>query len=318
LIRSLLVTAVAVVGVGALAAAGSSGDSAAGPPGAAGSPARSGGLPTTTGVIPAALRIQLSPAQVSAAAGRCAAWADRAGFADNGYVGGSLTTAIAVAIGESGCNPAACYDDTTGQECTPASTSGSHDSIDRGVWQINSRAWPQVSNSCAFRGLCNAKVAYGSVSADGSFFGPWTVYLTDHYAQFVWAAQQAVNALRGGTITSGLLGSCAAYAAGAPGAQVRLANCGSGSASQQWTTSASTLRTTGGLCLTAAPAAGAPVTVLRCTGSRVQDWERGPGSGLRNAGTGLCLADAGSSRTPGHLLTGQPCARRQGQAWFRP
>jgi hypothetical protein len=317
LIRKLIVMAVAVVGVGALAAAGPPGDSAAGPHGTAVGSARSGGLPATTGVIPAALPIRLSPAQVSAAAGRCAAWASRAGFANNGYVGGSLTTAIAVAIGESGCNPAACYDDTTGQECTPASTSGSHDSIDRGVWQINGRAWPHVSNSCAFRGLCNAKVAYGQVSADGSFFGPWTVYLTDHYAQFVWAAQQAVNALRGGTITSGLLGSCAADA-DSPGSQVRLATCGSGSASQQWMTSATTLRTTGGLCLTAALPAGTPVTVQRCAGRRVQAWERGPGSELRNAATGLCLADAGSSRAPGHLLTGQPCARRQGQAWFRP
>jgi hypothetical protein len=93
-----------------------------------------------------------------------------------------------VAIGESGCNPAACYDDTTGQECTPASTSRSHDSIDRGVCQINSRAWPQVGNSCAFRGLGSAKVACGQVSADGSFFGPWTVYLTDRRSGWRTAA----------------------------------------------------------------------------------------------------------------------------------
>jgi hypothetical protein len=287
-------------------------------PGDSSGPGSSPGAANSPGVIAAGLNIQLSPAALSAAAGRCAAWASRAGFADNGYVGGNMVTAIAVALGESGCNPAACFDDTTGRECTPAGTSGSSDSIDRGVWQINSAAWKNVSNSCAYRGLCNARVAYAQVSADGTYFGPWTVYRTDTFARYLWAAQQAVNALRTGTITSALIGSCAAYPADRQGTEVQLANCGSGAADQQWKTSASTLRTGQGLCLGATSTKAGPVTVQSCNGSRLQNWQHHAGSALYNPGARLCLTDPGSSLRPGKVLTDGSCTRAQNKGWFKP
>lgn len=319
MIRSLLVTVIVIASIGVLSAQDSASESArrgqASTDSTVSSTAGPAGQP---GVIAAGLNIQLSPAEVSAAASRCAAWASRAGFADNGYVGGSLVTAIAVAIGESGCNPAACFDDTTSRECTPAGTRGSHDSIDRGVWQVNSAAWKNVSNSCAYRGLCNARVAYAKVSADGSYFGPWTVYLTGHFTRFLWIAQQAVNALRAGTITSALIGSCAAYAADSEGARVQLANCGSGASDQQWTNSGSTLRTGHGLCLAAPSAKSGPVTVQRCNGSRLQNWQHHAGSTLYNPGARLCLTDPGSSVTPGKVMTDRSCTRTQNKAWFKP
>jgi hypothetical protein len=311
LIRSLLATATAVT---AIAFLGTSGVSAS----KIGSPGGRSPRVVPAGIIPAGLHVQLSAAQLSAAAGRCASWASAAGFANNGYQNGSLTTAIAVALAESGCNPAACFNDTTGRECTQASTRGSHDSIDRGVWQINSHAWKNVGNSCAFRGRCNAKVAYQQVSAFGSYFAPWTTYLTDHFAGFLWAAQQAVNSLRRGTITSALIGSCAAYPAQSQGASARLANCGSAAKDQQWQVTGGILRTGENLCLGATSARPGPVTVQRCTGNRLQRWQHRGGALLRNVGAGLCLTDPGSSVKPGRVLTDGSCTKRQNKGWFRP
>jgi hypothetical protein len=311
LIRSLFstVAAAAVTGIMTLTFATSSGVSDHGPHhGPDQSTARAG-------VIPAGLHVHLSEVQAVAAADRCAQWASRAGFPDNGYLGGSLTTAVAIALAESGCNPHACYNDTTGQECTPAGTQGSRDSIDRGAWQINTKSWKGVTNACAYTGRCAATVAYLHVSQWGSYFSPWTTYLTDHFAGYLWAAQQAVNALGRGTLTSALIGSCAA--ANGAGSHVVLANCGSGTARQQWSVAGRRLRSSGGLCLTAPRGAGA-VTVARCDGSRRQAWQPRAGAELYNSGDRLCLADPGASTAPGHAVTVRRCAERQAQAWFRP
>jgi hypothetical protein len=305
MIRSLLITVVAVATIGTVSVVGPPGESAT-------RPAPAASQPVPPGAIKAHLPVRLSPAALSAAASRCARWASRAGFAANGYVGGSLTTAVAVALAESGCNPAACYDDTARRECTPAGTRGSKHSIDRGAWQINSAAWKNVSDSCAYRGACNARAAY-RIAAAGTYFSPWTVYLTDRYSRFLWAAQRAVSALRTGTLTSAMLGRCAAYPAGLAGAAARLAACGSGAAGQQWTSSGGRLTTGGGLCLTA-PAKPGPVTVRRCTGGRLQAWRPRAGAALVNPAGPLCLTGSARSRE----LTAEHCARRQSQAWFRP
>jgi hypothetical protein len=306
MVRSLLITVVAVATIGTVSAAGPPGESAARPGRPA--PAASQPLPARPGAIKAHLPVRLSPAALDAAASRCARWASRAGFAANGYVGGSLTTAVAVALAESGCNPSACYDDTARRECTPAGTRGSKHSIDRGAWQINSRAWKNVSDACAYRGTCNARAAY-RVAADGSYFSPWTVYLINRYSRYLWAAQRAVSALGTGTLTSALPGRCAA-AAHQAGAAARLAACGSGAADQQWTSSGGRLRA-GALCLTAARAGGA-ATVRRCTGGQDQAWRPRAGAALYNPATGQCLTARGQS------LTGAHCARGQNQGWFRP
>jgi hypothetical protein len=270
------------------------------------------------GIIPARVRVRLSSAELAAAARRCATWASEAGFANNGFQGGSLTTAVAVALAESGCDPAACYDEATGRACTRADARGSGDSVDRGAWQLNSQAWPHVSASCAYDGRCGARIAYRRVSEYGSYFGPWRAYTTDRFAHYLWAAQRAVSGLRRGTLTSALLGSCAAHPADSRGARVRLANCGSGAADQLWTTSGSTLRSGAGFCLSATAPGTGPVTLQSCTGSRLQDWRRRAGATLYNPGVGLCLTNPGSSLRPGHGLTTGTCRERQDTAWFRP
>lgn len=327
LIRSLLVTVILSAAIGVLYA--STGESATRraphhPAAASGSgdPDQVAGpaavRPARPGVIGAHLHVSMSPAQLSAAATRCARWASRAGFANNGYVGGSLTTAVAIALAESGCNPSACFNDTTRRECTAAGTRGSHDSIDRGAWQINSHAWRTVSDSCAYRGLCNARVAYRQVSAYGSYFGPWTTYLTDHYAGFLWAAQQGASAISRGTLASAMIGSCAAHRADKTGAAVRLANCGNGATSQQWTVSGRRLRTGGGLCLAATSGRPGTVVLRRCSGSRFQQWQQRAGSTLYNTGARLCLTDPGAAVHPGVALVTRRCGHRQDEAWFRP
>ncbi|MGO9164580.1 MAG: ricin-type beta-trefoil lectin domain protein [Streptosporangiaceae bacterium] len=263
------------------------------------------------------LRIHLSPAGLARAAGRCAGWATDAGFADNGYLGGALTTAVAVALAESGCNPAACYDDTRRAECTPPGRA--RDSVDRGAWQINSKAWDRVPDSCAYSGPCAGRVAYKAVSAYGTYFAPWAVYDADYFAAYLPAAQQAVTALRTGTVTSGMIGSCLAYPDDQPGAQAELGNCGSGQPDQRWRMAGDTLRTRLGLCLAVRSAAdGAAAVLRRCRASGWQRWRSHPDSALINRGAHRCLADPGGAVRAGTPVVVSACDGQRDQAWFRP
>ena len=148
MIRRSLVLAAAVASLALLLtttfSAGPSGASAAVASTAAGRPAGTPPL-ARPGVIAAGPTVRMSPAEASRAALRCASWASKAGFANNGP-SGHLVVAVAIALAESGCDPQACLNDTTHRECTPSGTRHSHDSIDRGAWQINSHYWPNVSN----------------------------------------------------------------------------------------------------------------------------------------------------------------------------
>jgi hypothetical protein len=150
--------------------------------------------PARPGTITAGLHIQMTPAQASGAAKRCASWARKAGFAGHGR-NSHLVTAVAIGMAESGCDASACFNNTTGDECTPWGTRHSRDSIDRGAWQINSHYWRNVSNWCAYRGPCSARRAYELVSADGTYFKPWQTYLTGAYRRYLPAARAAVRAL---------------------------------------------------------------------------------------------------------------------------
>src|ERR1700722_5674876 len=152
----------------------------------------------------------ITGAALATAAGRGARWAANAGFSDDGYLAGGLVTAVAVALAESGCTPAACFDDTRSRACSEAAMRRA-DSIDRGAWQLNSKAWRSISNRCAFDGPCAARAAYMKISSVGTFFARWTQYATDAFAHYLWAAQGAVSGLRAGTVTSALAGSCLGY-----------------------------------------------------------------------------------------------------------
>jgi len=85
--------------------------------------------------------------------------------------GGDVTTAAAVALAESGGETSAVGTNTDG-------------SRDRGLWQINDRWHPEVSDACAFDAGCNARAAY-AISQGWTDFSPWTTYRTGAYQQFV-------------------------------------------------------------------------------------------------------------------------------------
>jgi hypothetical protein len=272
---------------------------------------------TGPGVHADGLQVHLTGASLTTAASRCARWAANAGFANNGYLAGSLTTAVAVALTESGCSTTACWDDTRHQTCSPRSVRR-RDSVDRGAWQLNSKAWGSIPNSCAFSGQCAADAAYAQVSAFGTFFAPWTSYSIDLYAGMLWAAQKAVNALRQGKIASAVTGSCVGYPADRRGALVRLANCNS-RVHQIWRIVGRTLRTPARLCLTATSRRrSAPVRLGRCTHTGLQEWQPRGGALLYNLGAHRCLADPGGRDIAGTVLATARCAVTRGEGWFRP
>ncbi len=269
------------------------------------------------GIIGAGLNIRLTPAQATVAARHCSAWASKAGFANNGP-GGDLAVAVAIGMAESGCDALACYDDTTGSECSASAAAGSNDSIDRGVWQINSHYWKDVTNRCAFNGLCNALSSYNQVSGNGTNFTPWTTYLAGTYKRYLTAARAAVSALRAGTVTSADIGWCASYGSDRRGTDVRVAQCGIGDIRAQWwiITSDGWLRTTGGLCLSAP--SGDSVTVQRCSGQLREQWLARSGFTLYNKGARRCLTGPSGTLTSGQVLRLSTCRQQKTEAWYLP
>jgi hypothetical protein len=101
-----------------------------------------------------------------------------------GFHGDALVTAVAVALAESGCNPAA------------ANSSGA-----LGLWQIHAPSHPQFSTSCLYDAQCNANAAW-AVSSHGTNWGPWTVYSTGSYQSRIPAAQAAIARLSLPPLTS--------------------------------------------------------------------------------------------------------------------
>lgn len=89
-----------------------------------------------------------------------------------------LVVATAVALGESdGVVRATHYNAYDG-------------STDRGIWQINSKAWPMFGESCVFDAACNAK-AMATISNKGASFSHWLAYTNGRYQQFMSQAQAA-------------------------------------------------------------------------------------------------------------------------------
>jgi hypothetical protein len=94
---------------------------------------------------------------------------------DAGFRGGALTLAVAVAFAESGGDPANTGHNTDG-------------SVDRGLWQINNKAHPDVTDACAFSPPCNAAAAY-RISDQGRNWRPWVAYTSGAYRSHVSSAQ---------------------------------------------------------------------------------------------------------------------------------
>jgi hypothetical protein len=236
----------AVAGLVLIAGAAATGSSTPAPPALRSRPAS---------LAPRGAVGRLSPARALRAAQTCAASAAAAGWANNGQYGGDLVIAVAVCVAESGGQPNVYYCDGTGTigYYPPVNCPGG--SYDRGLWQINSKYHPQVTDTCAFSAQCNADAAY-PISDEGTDFAPWAVYDTDGYALYLGAAQQAVSTLATGTLSAARFGVCAMPAQQVAGAAVTAGRCGRRPAAQQWTVAGGTVRQgtvrQGTLCLGAA------------------------------------------------------------------
>ena len=103
---------------------------------------------------------------------------ERAGFRGRGWV-----VSVAVSLAESGGRTRARHINT---DC----------SVDRGLWQINSRWHHEVSNRQAFRPRRAAQAAH-RISAGGSNWTQWTTYNNGAYRAHMAEARAAVRRLSG-------------------------------------------------------------------------------------------------------------------------
>lgn len=154
------------------------------------------------GAAPAAAVTRPAPASIGAPAAtaastalaasssalRCASTWKSAGFSSTHAV-----IATAVGLAESSCVSSATNSNGASGHCP-------NGSVDRGMWQINSCWHSEVSASCAFDPVCNAKAAY-RISSSGTDWSPWTTYVIGAYKSHLSDAQSAVNAVYGGTST---------------------------------------------------------------------------------------------------------------------
>jgi hypothetical protein len=100
--------------------------------------------------------------------------AHQAGWRDE-----NLIKAVAVALAESG-------------GYTEATNTNSDGSIDRGLWQLNNKYQPQVSDACAFDPACATREAY-KIYRDRSYtFNPWAAYTSGAYKKHLAAATRGI------------------------------------------------------------------------------------------------------------------------------
>jgi cell wall-associated NlpC family hydrolase len=128
-----------------------------------------------------------------------------AGYAQNaGFTGTAITTAVAIALAESGGNTWAIDNDSNGSQ-------------DQGLWQINTvhaAAYPGMvrdpsgssratsGTSVMFDPATNARAAFG-ISSGGTNFGPWSTYTSGAYRAHLDAA--SAGALSPSTTAAGSL-----------------------------------------------------------------------------------------------------------------
>jgi hypothetical protein len=235
----------------------------------------------------------------------CAAVAYKAGFSYVASIstpaGGYRSVVVAVAIGlaESSCNPAAEYTDPNGCE-------------DRGLWQIDSCAWPSVTDACAYQVQCNGNAAW-NISDKGMNWTPWSTYTSGAWKAYVPDARAVLSRITL-TLSGQAAGKCLATKPGGDGngAAVQLQACDSGNRHLQWTvirggSGANPVlkNVASGKCLDAKPGDGVNGGVIRqwtcnATGDPHQRW-RVNGNGelntdghaealLQNVGSRRCLA----------------------------
>ncbi|GAA1982653.1 ricin-type beta-trefoil lectin domain protein [Catenulispora subtropica] len=198
----------------------------------------------------------------------CTKVAAKAGFSFTKTVGTSLgpqpqlVVAVAVAMAESGCVPHA------------KNVNDDGGSVDRGLWQMNSRYHPEVSDSCAYQIQCNANAAW-RVSDHGARWSPWSAYNNGSWKTYVGDARAAISG--GFTFLLGSQGAGTCLAADrahhADGAAIWQWKCDPADDYQQWTVTSEV--------------GSAPI--------------------LRNLGAGTCLAWDGTKTGDGAPVAQQAC-----------
>jgi hypothetical protein len=104
-----------------------------------------------------------------------------------GFKGSAIVTAIAIAKAESaGKSNARCYN--VGRGCSPVAVPGVR-STDRGLFQINDKAHPNITASCADDPGC-AAVAALKIAHNGKSFTAWSSYKSGSYRKFLSAAMK--------------------------------------------------------------------------------------------------------------------------------
>jgi hypothetical protein len=297
---------------------------ASAPPSGQGAPAPASAAPVM--ISPLLGIAPKTAAQAATASSTCARYATGAGWARNGYFAGDLVTAAAICVAESTGDPKLYVcDNASGQVIghgeytgTPVSCPAGTSSYDRGLWQLNSAVSGAVNDACAFNPVCNAKTAY-LASGRGTSFAPWSSYDQDVYTKFIDAAQTAVTRLTSGTVTSAMLGECLVHSKQAAGAKVAIANCGPGTANQQWSVSGGKLKS-GSLCaaISSTSAASPGVVLRRCASQEVQQWSVAGRDELRNKADGKCLTDPGGSLQAGTQVKAARCVNAKDQTWWLP
>jgi cell wall-associated NlpC family hydrolase len=113
-----------------------------------------------------------------------------------GFRGEALVTAVAVSTAENGAHQVDLVHNNskTAQNLIDAYVGRKEviTSRDRGLWQINDRAHPDVTDAMAFDPLKNAQAAY-RISGGGTNFKPWVTYNSGAYKKFLTEARTAAT-----------------------------------------------------------------------------------------------------------------------------
>lgn len=94
---------------------------------------------------------------------------------------GDLQVGLAIVYAESGGN-------------TQAKHVNGDGSIDRGLWQINNKAHPDVTDQCAYDPVCSSKFAHQLFSGHGNSWQSWATFTGGSYQKFLPRAQSDFNA----------------------------------------------------------------------------------------------------------------------------
>lgn len=118
-------------------------------------------------------------------------------LSDAGFpAGAAQQKGCAVVASESGRNPAATHinykRNADGSYVLDANGNKIVDSIDRGMWQINDKAHPEVSDEDAFDPVASTKAAL-RISTGGTNYSPWVGFSSGAYQAHMEAAAVALD-----------------------------------------------------------------------------------------------------------------------------